>query len=268
MDTKTKLVAKVYNAYGISAANDLVEIGTKGHVHSFFLVINDLISSGKMEDNVKTISHDLYRTLIWEGNYERFLTEVPIFENALLNIPTSSIDWRKYPISNGQGEHNYQKRVYDTSLKNLGLVFGSFTKAMQTYIEWVNSYKKRNWGHPKMFVSPISLVTHSFLKRLEIDEFIASSANPLWLRRRVTPEISSDDYVILVHNHNLGNQENLSLSKAFTQARVEHMKSHLPKKLSNIDVIFDVRGQAIVGEAKTILSASNLKVRNVTFKEA
>jgi len=83
----------------------------------------------------------------------------------------------------------------------------------------------------------------------------------------VIPEISSDDHITLVHNHSLETAEAIALSKAFTSARVTHMKNHLPHSKSHIDVVFDVRGQALASGAKEILSASTLMVRNVSFVE-
>jgi len=83
----------------------------------------------------------------------------------------------------------------------------------------------------------------------------------------IIPEISSDDHITLVHNHSLESAEAIALSKAFTSARVRHMKKHLPDSKASIDVVFDVRGQTLASGAKEILSVSELMVRNVSFLE-
>ena len=75
------------------------------------------------------------------------------------------------------------------------------------------------------------------------------------MNNSVTPEFidEKNGKFILVHNHGLDPRENVTLSIAFTMARIEQMHQNLPEHLETAHVVYDLSGQVIAQKVIQLL---------------
>jgi len=127
----TDLLNQKRNSFGLKYPNNSRVLGTKGDVETFFLVLNDLVSSKVIEDRFQTISHDLYKTLINYRNIDDFIIETLELKDTFSMIEANSIDWTKYPYNRQIGKFDYQQMAIDVNKHKLLDVFHKFFNAFE-----------------------------------------------------------------------------------------------------------------------------------------
>jgi len=171
------------NSFGLKYPNNSVILGTKGDVLTFFLLLDDLISSNTIEDRYQTISIDLHKTLINHRNIEDFSSQATALGQQFSQISSKSVDWKKYPFTTVRGNYDYEKCKIDTNKQNLNLVFSRFFKALNDAPFWVNRYIDKGMENfPRIIVAPTEIHTGRKFKEFTDEDFLNAHPNPLWKR--------------------------------------------------------------------------------------
>ncbi|WP_198591857.1 hypothetical protein [Tsuneonella flava] len=157
-------------------------LGTKGDVETFFLLLNDLISEGILEDCYLTISHDLYRTLVNGYNLERFKKEASKLKEAFSALSSDRFAWDRYPFNREDGAFDYQQRRIDPGKPALLDVFERFFVGFDKAPFWVEESLSRNGKCSRLIVAPTEIRTGRKFRKFTDAEFLEASADPLWLR--------------------------------------------------------------------------------------
>ncbi|MGI9375215.1 MAG: hypothetical protein ACR2PC_03795 [Tsuneonella suprasediminis] len=177
------LVDQRRNSFGLVFPNHSFMLGTKGDVETFFLLLNDLISEGVLEDCYPTISHDLYRTLVNGYNLERFKKEASELKEAFSALSSDRVAWDRYPFNREEGAFDYQHRRIDPAKPTLLDVFEKFFAGFEKAPFWVEKYLAKGMkDFPRIVVSPTEIRTDRKFRKFTDAEFLEASADPLWLR--------------------------------------------------------------------------------------
>lgn len=176
------LVDQRRNSFGLAFPNHTVMLGTKGDVETFFLVLNDLISNGFLEDRYKTISHDLFRTLVNSKNFKEFKIETEDLKVRFSEILSSRIDWKKYPFNREMGIFDYQKKCIDPKKKNISDVFFRFFEGFEKSHFWIEESLARGGKYSRIIISPTEIRSSRKFKKIPDEELMRSVDNPMWLQ--------------------------------------------------------------------------------------
>lgn len=184
LDRPTDLLNTQRNSFGFQFPNNDFILGTKGDVHTFFLVINDLIQMKTIKDDYSTISYDLYRTFVDRNNLVEFKEQWPALQLALGEVAPDQLDWSEYPNNKTVGEFDYQKNLLDLSKSSIAEVFSRYFFAMSNACEWMDIAlaREKNKYTPRIIVSPTEIRSSRKFQLLDDETLLAAADDPLWLR--------------------------------------------------------------------------------------
>jgi len=179
----TDLLDEKRNSFGLHFPNHNFILGTKGDVQTFFVLLNDMINKGVLPDRYKTISYDLYRTLINGRNLQEFEEQTVLLKQEYSRISTKSIAWEKYPYNRNYGIYDYQQTCIDPTKSSLLNVFQKFFIAFEKTPFWVNRYLERGMKNfPRVIVAPTEVVSGLKYKDYLDQDFLDAADDPFWLR--------------------------------------------------------------------------------------
>ena len=172
------------NSFGFKYPSNTMIVGTKGDVETFFLIVNDLIAQGILENSYRSISHDLYKTLINYRNLDDFITETAALKSKFATITSTKVEWEKYPFNRERGNYDYQQLTINPAKPNLLDVFSGFFKIFEVAIFFVKDDIDNSDlpNFARLIVAPTEYSAIRRYKKYTDDDFINAEDSPLWLR--------------------------------------------------------------------------------------